>query len=166
MAEESQTSDTQSQTIQPRFEVLKVYLKDVSFEAPASPEIFLKQNSKPEVGVEVEIDYKSVDEEQGLVEVVLDITVTSKLDDSVMYLAEVHQAGVFQIIHPQPEARRFTVEVTSPHILLPFAREELNSLITKGGFSAFLITPVNFEAIYKDKVRREKEMADAPESIN
>ena len=171
MAEEGQTPEAGAEQPKPRFEALKVYVKDVSFEAPATPEIFLQQNSKPEVGVEVEIDYKSVDDAQGLIEVVLEITVTSKIGDTVMYLVEVHQAGIFQIIHPRPEARRFTVEVTAPHILLPFAREALNSLITKGGFNSFLITPVNFEVIYKDKLAQEEKLANEansqpPESVN
>ena len=171
MAEETQKPEAASEEISPRYEALKIYVKDASFEAPATPEIFLNQKAKPEVGVEVELDYKSMEEEQGILELVLSITITSRLEDRVMYLAEVKQAGIFQVLHPQPEARRFITEVTSAHMLLPFAREAPNSLITKGGFSSFLLTPVNFEAIYKDKLKREEEMnsadaADTPEAIN
>ena len=171
MAEETQKPEAASEEISPRYEALKIYVKDASFEAPATPEIFLNQKAKPEVGVEVELDYKSMEEEQGILELVLSITITSRLEDRVMYLAEVKQAGIFQVLHPQPEARRFITEVTSAHMLLPFAREALNSLITKGGFSSFLLTPVNFEAIYKDKLKREEEMnstdaADTPEATN
>ena len=170
MAEDTKTPEAASGEISPRYEAIKIYVKDVSFEAPSTPEIFLNKDAKPEVGVEVQIDYKSMEEEQGILELVLDVTVTSRVDGDVMYLAEVKQAGIFQILHPQPEARRFITEVTSAHILLPFAREALNSLITKGGFSSFLLTPVNFEAIYKDKLKREEEMAntspDTPEATN
>ena len=161
MAEETQKPEAASEEISPRYEALKIYVKDSSFEAPATPEIFLNQKAKPEVGVEVELDYKSMEEEQGILELVLSITITSRLEDRVMYLAEVKQAGIFQVLHPQPEARRFITEVTSAHMLLPFAREALNSLITKGGFSSFLLAPVNFEAIFKDKLKREEEMSSA-----
>ena len=171
MAEENQTPENASGEISPRYEALKIYVKDASFEAPSTPEIFLKQDAKPEVGVEVELDFHSMEEERGILELTLSITVTSRLDGDVMYLAEVKQAGIFQIQHPKPEARRFITEVTSAHMLLPFAREALNNLITKGGFSSFLLTPVNFEAIYQDKLKREEEMISAtspgtPEAIN
>ncbi len=173
MAQKLKATEATADQSQPqlRFEVLKVYIKDASFEAPATPQIFLKQNVKPEIGVEVLIDYKSIDSEQDFVEVVLDITITSKMAEETMYLAEVHQAGIFQIKHPKKDAKRFVIEVTAPHLLLPFAREALNSLITKGGFHSFLLTPINFEAIYRDKLKREEEMnqkatSETPESIN
>ena len=67
------------------------------------------------------------------------------------------------------ETYRIMIEVACPQILLPFAREELNSLITKGGFSNFLIAPINFESLYranKEKAMKEEVNAPASESMN
>lgn len=168
---EQENQDTNSTTQQPapRFETVRVYLKDASFEAPASPEVFLQQAEKPKTEVEVLLDYRTLDEASGLIEIVVKITVTSKVGENTLYLAEVHQAGLFQIQHPDPNARGIVMEVTCPHILLPFAREELNNLITKGGFSAFLLAPVNFDALHRNKKEQqqnEKETPVNPESLN
>ena len=166
---DSQEAAGKSDSAKANFETLKVYLKDASFEAPSTPGIFTQKGSPPKTDVEVLLDYSSIDDEQGLVDVVLNLTVTSKNDDGTLYLAEVHQAGVFQVLHPNPDARELVIEVTCPHILMPFAREELNSLITKGGFGAFLLTPVNFDLIYRNKKQKQEEQAKAasnPELLN
>jgi preprotein translocase subunit SecB len=166
---ESQKAAGNSDPAKAKFETLKIYLKDASFEAPSTPGIFTQKNTPPKIEVEVLLDYSSIDDEQGLVDVVLNLTVTSKNDDGTLYLAEVHQAGVFQVLHPNPDARELVIEVTCPHILMPFAREEINSLITKGGFAAFLVSPVNFDVVYRDKSQKQEEQAKAasnPKSLN
>ena len=171
--ENQETSPPSNQEKKPtsRFETVKIYLKDASFEAPAAPTVFLQPPGKQKTEVEVQIENNVLDDKAGLIEIVVKFTVTAKLEDKTLYLAEVHQGGLFQIQHPDPKARELAVEVTCPHILLPFLREELNSLITKGGFSTFLIAPVNFESVYRNKLQ-EQEKAKAemssldPQSIN
>ena len=134
-----------------RFKTLKIYLKDASFESPLTPDIFATPSSEPKFESQLGLDVNTVDEKQGVVEIVLKITITSEHDGRTLFLAEVQQAGIFQLVHSDVERRQLVMEVTCPHILLPFAREELNSLITKGGFSPFLMAPVNFEALYRTK---------------
>ncbi len=68
------------------------------------------------------------------------------------FLVEVAQAGVFLLQHAEEEKMNIMKEVACPHILLPFAREEINSLVTKGGFQPLLISPINFEALYMRKL--------------
>ncbi len=152
-----------------KFDVKKIYLKDASFESPSTPGIFTRTGIKPEYDLQVFVDYRAVDEKANLSEIILKTTVICKQEETTLFLAEVHEAGVFQIEHPKMETWRMIVEVSCPQILLPFAREELNSLITKGGFNPFLLAPINFDAIYRSK--KEEEMkressAQAPESIN
>ena len=36
-----------------------------------------------------------------------------------------------------------------PGYLLPYARQTISDLLTKGGFPPFLLPPVNFEALYQ-----------------
>lgn len=134
-----------------RLETLKIYLKDASFESPLSPGIFATPSTQPKFESQLGLDIHSVEEDQGVYEIVLRVTVTSQHEGKTLYLAEVHQAGIFQLVHPDKDKLRKVMEVTCPHILLPFAREELNSLITKGGFSPFLLAPVNFESLYRSK---------------
>ena len=158
MANEAATA-TEDTQVAMSFETRKVYLKDASFEAPSAPLIFTQNKIQPKLDIQIVIDYHALDEAEGLCEIILKVTVTSKHEEKVLYLAEVHQAGLFRVQHPDEEMRKVVVEVTCPHILLPFAREELNSLISKGGFSSFLLAPVNFENIYRSK--KEKQMSRA-----
>jgi len=133
------------------FETRKIYLKDASFETPSTPNVFIQPAITPKLEVQVLIEHRVLDEKQGMMEIVLKTNVTSEHEDNILYLAEVHQAGLFQIRHPDSDTRQVVIEVTCPHILLPFAREELNSLISKGGFSSFLLAPVNFESMFRQK---------------
>ncbi len=142
-----------------KFAIKTIYLKDASFESPSTPGIFTRTGIRPEFDLQVFVDYRPVDEKAGLAEIVLKTTVTSKHEETTLFLAEVHQAGVFEIEHPDKETYQIIVEVTCPQILLPFAREELNNLITKGGFSQFLLAPINFESIYREKMERDQEIA-------
>ena len=139
-----------------RFDTKKIFLKDASFEAPSAPAIFT-QSVAPKFSVQIDVTKNFMDEELELYEIVLKVIVTAKDDENVLYLAEVHQAGVFQVHHANPEKQELILGVTCPYILLPFAREEINNMVTKGGFSAFLLAPVNFETLLRSKKQKEIE---------
>ena len=55
------------------FGIQRIYVKDISYEAPSSPEIFRK---KWEPKVEIDLQSKSNEIEPGVFEVVLTITTT------------------------------------------------------------------------------------------
>ena len=76
----------------PQFGIVRIYLKDVSFETPNSPEVF-RQDFKPDVKLQLNTSVNKLEAE--LFEVVLDVTVTSKQDDKTGFLVEVQQAGIF-----------------------------------------------------------------------
>ena len=87
----------------PQFSILRIYLKDVSFETPNSPGIFTI-DWKP--NVDIEIDNKSAVLAEELHEVVLTLTVTAKVGEKTAFLAEVHQAGIFVMRGLDPEELR------------------------------------------------------------
>ncbi len=132
------------------FQLEKIYTKDSSFEVPNAPHVFL--NSKaPEVGVQLGISHDRLNPEQGVYEVVLAVTVTAKHDDTTVFLAESHQAGLFRI-QGLPDAELPKVlEIACPNVLLPFARQSINYLVESGGFPQLLLSPINFEVLYQQK---------------
>lgn len=132
-------------------EVKKVYIKDVSFESPGAPLIFTQMRTQPTIDMQVELDNSRLDENEHFYEIVLKITITAKIEEDITFLTEVEQAGVFLLQHDDPDKMVIMKEVACPHILLPFAREEINTLVTKGGFQSLLISPINFEALYMHK---------------
>ena len=131
----------------PGLGVQRIYLKDCSFEAPASPGIFTRQ-IQPHLEIHIEIEHSVIDKDQGLYEVVLPVTVKAEVDGNTVYLVEVHQAGVFQITGIGDDLVEQVLEINCPDILLSFARQTIASLVLNGGFPQLLINPVNFGALF------------------
>lgn len=136
------------------FSLEKIYVKDISYEAPHVPGVFLEKAAM-EVDMQLGIEHASVNPAEGLYEVVLAVTVTARIDKRTAFLTETKQAGVFRITGV-PESELIKVlEIACPNILLPFAREVVNDLVSKGGFPQLLINPVNFEVLYQQKLDSE-----------
>jgi preprotein translocase subunit SecB len=135
------------------FNLKKVYIKDISFESPQSPQIFLNEQA-PEVDVQMNITRSKLDD-SNLHEVVLTITVTAKGSETNFFLCEVQQAGLFEVTGASDELP-MVLEIACPNILLPFVREAIADLVGKGGFPQLLINPINFEALYHQKVMAQQ----------
>jgi preprotein translocase subunit SecB len=152
----SDQTPTQSSLL---FGLEKLYVKDSSFEAPNAPHAFL-MNQAPEISVQLGISHSAIDAAQGLYESVLSITVTARSGDKNVFLAEVHQAGLFRIQGlPESELPK-ALEIACPNVTLPFARQTVNTLIEAGGFPQLLINPINFEALFLQK----QQAAAAPQA--
>jgi preprotein translocase subunit SecB len=137
------TDETQAPQQQVNLE--KIYLKDVSFETPNSPMVFTKE-WQPEVNVDLATNGQGI--KDNLYETVLTLTVTAKTDGEVAFLAEVHQAGIFDIRGFSEEQMAPLLGIFCPTTLFPYAREAISELVSKGGFPQMLLNPVNFEALY------------------
>lgn len=143
---------------QPVFNLQKTYLKDVSFESPQSPAVFTQQLA-PQIDIQLNIAHRQLDEDNGVHEVVLTGTVTAQEGDKTVFLSEVQQAGIFQVRGLGDQEREMVLEIACPNILLPFLREAIADLVSKGGFPQLLINPVNFEALYHQKQQAQSQAA-------
>ena len=132
----------------PNFNILRIYVKDVSFEAPNSPAIFTEK-FKPEVEMKMATSVSAL--ETDLYEIVLTITVTSKEGDKTAFLAEVQQAGIFASSGFAEDQHAHMVGAYCPNTLFPFAREAIGNLVDKGGFPQLLLAPVNFDALFAQR---------------
>ena len=143
----------QPQAPQQQFDIQKVYLKDVSRASPNSPAIFTEQ-WQPETEVRLATNATPVAE--NLFEVVLTVTVTAKLGERTAYLAEVQQGGLFTLRGFDDAQMGHMLHAFCPNILFPFIREELGSLIGKGGFPALLLNPINFDGLYMQRLQQQQ----------
>jgi preprotein translocase subunit SecB len=119
----------------PQFTILRVYLKDVSFETPNSPAVFTQEWN----------------------------TVTAKQGDKTGFLAEVDQAGVFTVKGFDDAQKGHTLGAFCPNTLYPFAREAISDLVVKGGFPQLLLAPINFDALYAEKINQVNAQVTSPE---
>jgi len=151
MAKENEDNKSQ---LQPQFAIQKIYVKDLSFETPNSTTVFATNEWKPEVNVE--LDTKGTKISEDVHEIILGVTVTTKLGEKVAFIAEVHQAGLFTLKGFKQDEKAVMIGSYCPNILFPFAREVISDLVTKGGFPQLLLAPVNFDALYQQHLSRQK----------
>lgn len=143
---------------QPQFGIQRIYTKDVSFESPNAPAIF-KHEWKPKVKLDLNTNTREM--EAGVYEVVLTLTVSAKLQDETAFLCEVQQGGIFTVAGFPDETRQQMIGAYCPNVLFPYAREAVDTAVTKGSFPALMLAPVNFDAIYlQNKQKAEGEQAN------
>ncbi len=145
MTEATNTEDTGNK---PELIIHRLFIKDLSFEAPHSPKIF-NAEWKPEV--DVHLDSTSQHLESDLYDVTLRITNTAKLKDETVFIAEVKQAGIFLVHGFEKEQQEELLGSFCPNVLFPYAREVISNMIHRGGFPPLYLAPVNFDAIYQQR---------------
>lgn len=134
------------------FSVDKIYIKDISYEAPGVPLAFTQaENAAAEIGVQLGLDHGTLNQAQGIYEVVLTVTATATREKKNIFLVEVKQAGIFRITGIEGDMLARALGISCAYVLLPFVREAVNDLVGKGGFPQLLINPINFEMIYEQK---------------
>jgi len=147
---------------QAQFTVEKIYVKDVSFEAPNAPQVFNEQG-QPQLNMNLNQKVGRLDGD--LFEVVLGVTLTCTLNDKTVYLAEVEQAGIFGLAGFDERSLDMMLGTYCPNVLFPYVRQSISDLITNGGFPPFYMQPINFESLYAEGLRRRAEQSQAPVAL-
>jgi preprotein translocase subunit SecB len=157
MADESAQANTGSTESTDRQILLqKLYIKDLSFESPKSPEIFTS-NTQANTQLNINSTNRKIDDEH--VEVSLTLTIESKHNDETLFLVELSQAGVFTIRGYNDQERAMLLGSFCPNTLFPFAREAVADVVAKGGFPQLLLQPINFDALYAQAVQQRQAQA-------
>jgi preprotein translocase subunit SecB len=128
----------------------KIYVKDVSFEAPNSPAIFTEDWNP---SLSVDLQQKVNELAKDIYEVVLTLTTTMKSKDATAYLAEIQQAGIFILKGIRKEKLMNILNVHCPRTLYPFACSAATEVVARGGFPQLLLAPVSFDAIYRQRLQ-------------
>ena len=150
-------------TAAPQFAPQVIYLKDVSFESPMALRL---PPDAPAPQVNMNINTAATPLTAELFEVTLTINVQANVNDKPVWLCEVQQAGAFAFRNiPEPELRRI-LGVFCPTYLLPYARQTISDLLTKGGFPPFLVPPVNFDALFDQAMQQAAAQQAAQQAAN
>ncbi len=151
----------EQETDEKRLAIIKIYVKDFSFESPQAPEIFQAKEWAPQTNLNLRSSHTSAGD--NLHEVVLTLTVEAKDgdDDKTLFLVELHQAGLFDMRNYSKEEFGALVGSFCPNILFPYARETIASIVQKGGFPEFVLQPINFDALYMQSVAEQAQAAGA-----
>ncbi|MBF0751904.1 MULTISPECIES: protein-export chaperone SecB [unclassified Pasteurella] len=160
MSEQNQQPEVAAEESQAVLQIQRIYVKDVSFEAPNLPHIF-HQEWKPKLGFDLSTETVQLGDD--LYEVTLNITVETTMEDSgdLAFLCEVKQAGVFTISGLEEVQMAHCLTSQCPNMLFPYARELVSSLVNRGTFPALNLSPVNFDALFIEYMNRQQEAGNA-----
>ena len=148
----------------PQLTVERIYLRDVSFESPLTPDVFARE-WQPRVQLDINSRNRALDDLRH--EVVLSLSLEAKLGDEVVMIVEVQQAGIFHLSGMDDEVRLQALGTACPTVLFPYLRETVDSLAVKGTFPPMMLAPMNFDALYAEAKRRfEAEQAAGDPSVN
>jgi len=133
---------------EPVFQIQRVYMKEASLEQPNSPAILLEQE-QPTVDIQLGVDAQQAAE--GMYEVGVSATVTTRIKDKTVFLVEVKQAGIFEIRNVPPEQLQAIMGIACPQIVYPYLRANVSDIITRAGFPPVHLAEINFQAMYEQQ---------------
>ncbi len=158
MAEEAIETTGKGQEGEQQFAIQRLYVKDLSVEAPSSPEIF-QENWQPKIDMSLNTNSRKISD--GVYEVSLQATVTAKLEEKVAFLVEVEQAGVFTMENFSKEHLNHMAGSYCPTLLFPYLREVISDVVVRAGFPQLVLSPVNFDALYAQAKQKQEEDAES-----
>ena len=132
------------------------YIVDLSFENPRAPLSLMALNTKPKVELNLDIDIKSIGNEEDLFQVGLHINAKVMHENEVLYILDLIYAGLFKLSHIPKENYHVILAVEGPRHLFPFARKMVADITQSGGFQPLMIDPIDFAALYKKRIDEQK----------
>ncbi len=138
------------------------FTKDLSFEVPGAPQVFLNLREAPKVDIALDVQARRLQEGQENYEVSLQIRCEAKLPgDTTAFIAELVYCGIFTLNGVGPEMMEPILLVECPRLLFPFARNILADVTRDGGFPPVMLAPIDFVALWQSR-RAQQQAAAAP----
>jgi preprotein translocase subunit SecB len=141
----------------PVFQIQRVYLKEASLEQPNSPAILLEQEQP---AVDIQLGVEASQAADGVFEVSVTATVTTKLKEKTVFLVEVKQAGIFEIRNLPPEQMNPIMGIACPQIVYPYLRANVADIVTRAEFPPVHLAEINFQAMYEQQHAGEQRAAE------
>jgi len=134
------------------FRLVAQYVKDLSFENPNAPEIYIDEGSAPQISVNVDVQARPVARADHY-EVTLRFDVEATSGERMAFLIELSFGGLYHLAGLTDEHVRPVLLIEGPRMLFPFARRILADLTRECGFPPLLIQPIDFLRLYNEKIQ-------------
>lgn len=132
------------------FEIRRIYIKNAFFEASNTPNIFCF-NWKPDIKLNLNTFHKEI--EENVFEIILKVKVIVNIEENLVFLCDVKQAGIFFIPNLKGKELKHCLYSYCPNILFPYARECISNLISHASFPQMNLAPINFDSIYQNYIK-------------
>ena len=153
------------------------YVKDLSFEVPGAPAVYMQPQGQPQVNLNLDVQASRLDPNQHVYEVSLVIKAEAKQTPApsgngqpagpvgesapTLFIAELTFAGVFSLGEVAQEVIEPLLLVEAPRLLFPFARNILADVTRDGGFPPVLLQPLDFVALWQSRRAGDQPQAQA-----
>lgn len=139
----------------PVFHIEKLYLKDLSFESPNTPGVFVEAG---EPQLELQLETRVAQKGPEHYESILHVTVKVHLESKILFLVDVTYAGLFLLRNIPQEHIAPTMGIECPNILFPYVRRIISDQVTEGGFKPVVLDPINFAALYQQQLQQQSQV--------
>jgi preprotein translocase subunit SecB len=139
-----------------RFQINTQYVKDLSFENPNAPMIYLQMRENPSISVNVDVRAQRLQDR--VFEVVLSTDVQAHAEEQAAFIMEVAYGALVSVgekVEQSEYEELLLVDV--PRYLFPFVRNIITAATRDGSFPPLLINPVDFRKLYESRKRRAAE---------
>ncbi len=126
--------------------VIAQYIKDLSFECPNAPQVFLNQQEKPNIALSIDINATKIGDE--LFEIILKISADASANNQRAFLCEISYGAVFSVKNVEGEMLEQILLIYCPNLIFPFLRRIIANLTTDGGFPALMLDPIDFADLF------------------
>jgi preprotein translocase subunit SecB len=137
----------------PHIGVLAQYVKDFSFENPNAPRSLAPTGQQPSINIQVNVDAAPMSATD--FEVNLRLEGKAELPGqppTMLFSFELVFGGLFRIQNVPAESTQAIILIECPRLLFPFAREIVATATRNGGFPPLLLDPVDFVALYRQRL--------------
>jgi preprotein translocase subunit SecB len=148
------------QVAMPQIGVLAQYVKDLSFENPHAPRSMAPSSQQPAINIQINVDAAPMSETD--VEVTLRLEGKAESQGMMLFSIELVFCGVFRIQNVPADSLQPVVLIECPRLLFPFAREIIANVTRNGGFPPLLLEPVDFVALYRQRMAAQAGQGTQP----
>jgi preprotein translocase subunit SecB len=142
------------QTVTPQINAFAQYVKDFSFENPNAPNSLIQpqgqQQPQPQISIQVNVAAKQLAPNEFEVELALEGRAGER--PNILFNFELVYCGIFRFTNIPQEHLHPAVMIECPRLLFPFARQIIGDAVRNGGFPPLYIDPIDFIALYNQKV--------------
>jgi preprotein translocase subunit SecB len=141
----------------PSIQVISQYVKDCSFENPHAPESLVSGWPAPDTSVQVSLSQAHI--KDNLFESALSFRIEAKniKDNKMAFIIDLHYGALIALQNIPQENISAVLMVEVPKLLFPFVREIVSGMTAKGGYPPLYLTPISFEGLYVNEMKRLQE---------
>lgn len=136
----------------PQLNVLVQYTKDLSFENPNAPQSLTQQQAAPNIAIQVNVNAQKISDTDFAVNLVLEGSAGEGA--AALFKFELDYGGIFRLQNIPEQDLQPIVLIECPRLLFPFARQVVADAVRNGGFPPLYIDPIDFVALYQQRMQQ------------